>query len=76
MPLQPPEAVQEVALVLLHCKVVCPPDDTLVGLALKLNVGAGVGAAVTVTEADWLTDPPLPVQANAKVVLALSGPTL
>jgi len=49
VPLQPPEAVHEVALVLLHVRVDMPPDATRVGLAVKFTVGAGGG--VTVTEA-------------------------
>jgi hypothetical protein len=40
-PLQPPEAVQEVALVEVHVNVETPPLPTEVGAALKDAVGAG-----------------------------------
>jgi hypothetical protein len=39
-PLQPPVATQEVAFVLLHVKVVLPPEVTVVGLAVIVRVGA------------------------------------
>ena len=42
VPLHPPEAVHEVALVLDQVKVLLAPLDTLFGLALKVTVGAGV----------------------------------
>jgi hypothetical protein len=41
VPLQPPEAVQLVALVELHVSVEVPPLATLVGLALSVTVTAG-----------------------------------
>jgi hypothetical protein len=80
VPAQPPEAVQLVALAELHCNVVCPPEVTLVGLAVKESVGAAAGGgvtgtAVTVTATDWLTEPPAPEQANTKLELADRGPT-
>ena len=59
VPVQLPEAVQEVVLVELHVRLEPLPDTTLVGLALKLTVGAGV---VTVTLADAEPLPPVPVQ--------------
>ncbi len=49
VPVQPPLAVQEVALVLDHVNVELLPDAMVVGLADKVTVG--VGAAVTVTVA-------------------------
>jgi hypothetical protein len=49
VPLQPPEATQEVALVVDHVKVDAAPLLTVVGLALSVTDGAGV---VTVTVAD------------------------
>ncbi len=61
VPVQPPEAVQEVALVELHVRVALLPETTLVGLTLKLTVGAGV---VTVTLADAEPLPPVPVQVS------------
>jgi len=48
VPLQPPEAVHEIALVLLHVNVDAPLDATLVGLAVSFTVVAG---DVTVTVA-------------------------
>jgi len=69
-PLQPPEAVQLVALVELQVSVDVAPLATVVGLADSVTVGAGGGVpAVTVT--DWLVVPPVPVQANVKVVVEL-----
>ncbi len=59
VPVQPPDAVQEVALVELHASVALLPDTTLVGLAVSVTVGAGV---VTVTLADCEALPPVPVQ--------------
>jgi hypothetical protein len=59
VPDQPPEAVQEVALVELQVRVAVPPDAILVGLAVSVTVGAGV---VTVTLADAEPLPPVPVQ--------------
>ena len=59
LPLQSPDAAQEVALVDDHDSVELPPLATLPGLALKLTVSAG---AVTVTVADCAALPPAPVQ--------------
>ncbi len=83
VPLQPPEALQEAAFVVLHCKVVCPPVETLVGVAVRDRVGAGVvgggvtggGAAATVTVNELLTGVAEPWHESANVVLAVSGPT-
>jgi hypothetical protein len=61
VPDQPPVAVQEVALVEDQVSVELLPFATVLGLALKLTVGAG---AVTVTVADWLALPPVPVQVS------------
>jgi hypothetical protein len=59
VPLQPPEAVQEVALVELHERTALPPLATFVGEAVSTAVGKGaiVTAAVAV-----LLLPPGPVQ--------------
>ena len=51
-PVHAPEAVQLVALVLDHVRVEALPAVTVVGLAVRATVGAGVGAGVTVTVAD------------------------
>ena len=63
VPDQPPEAVHEAALVELQLRVELPPNATVVGLALKLTVGAG--DVVTVTVAVWgVLLPPAPVQVS------------
>jgi hypothetical protein len=51
VPLQPPEARQLVALVLDQLRVLEAPLATVVGLAVKVRVGAGLGAPVTVSTA-------------------------
>ncbi len=62
VPDQPPEAVQEVALVELQVSVEVPPEATLVGLAVSETAGDG---AVTVTVADCgALVPPAPVQVS------------
>jgi hypothetical protein len=59
VPDQAPEAVQEVAFVDVQLKVEPLPLATVLGLALKVTVGAG---AVTETVADWVALPPVPEQ--------------
>jgi hypothetical protein len=71
VPVQPPDAVQEVALVEVHVRVALLPDTTVVGLAPKLTVGAGV---VTVTLADAEPLPPVPVQVSVKDCVAVRAP--
>jgi hypothetical protein len=61
VPLQPPDATQDVALVEDQVNIELPPLATVVGLAISMTVGAGV---VTVTVVDWAALPPLPVQVN------------
>ena len=73
VPDQPPEAVQEVALVEDQVRVEAPPLVTEVGFAVSETVGTG-GAAVTVTVADALALPPAPVQVRVKLPLAVSAP--
>ncbi len=64
VPVQPPLAVQEVALVLDQVNVELLPDAMVVGLADKVTVGAGA-AAVTVTVAlAGAVVPPAPVQVS------------
>ena len=48
-PLQPPDAVQAVALLLDQVSVEAAPDFTLLGLALSVTIGA---LLATVTVAD------------------------
>jgi hypothetical protein len=69
LPVQPPDAVQLVALVELQVSVDVAPLATLAGLAVKDSVGAG--ATVTVTLCD--ADPPAPLQVRLKLVLDASG---
>jgi hypothetical protein len=59
VPDQPPEAVQEVALVADQVSVELLPLATVLGLAARVTVGAG---CVTETVADCAALPPLPVQ--------------
>jgi hypothetical protein len=61
LPLQPPEAVQDVAFVDDQDSVELLPLATVLGLAVKLTVGAG---EVTVTVADCAALPPAPVQVS------------
>lgn len=63
-PLQPPDAVQVVALVELQVRVEVPPLATVVGLA----VSVAVGTTLTVTETVAL-EPPAPVQTIENVEL-------
>jgi hypothetical protein len=58
-PDQAPEPVQAVALVADHVSVEAPPEATVLGLAVRLRLGAG---GVTVTVADCVALPPAPVQ--------------
>jgi hypothetical protein len=55
-----PLAVQLVAFVDDHVKVLVPPLAMLVGLAVTVNVGGAATETVTV----WLVVPPVPVQAK------------
>jgi hypothetical protein len=69
----PPEAVHEVALVELQVSVDAPPLAIVVGFAI--SVATGLGATVTVAVAAVLV-PPVPVQVNEYVVLAVKAPVL
>jgi hypothetical protein len=71
LPDQPPEAVHAVALVEDQLKVEAAPLLTVLGVADKLTVGAGL---LTETVADCEALPPLPVQVSAYVALAVSAP--
>jgi hypothetical protein len=59
VPLQPPEAVHEVAFVELQVSVEAPPLATVVGFAVSVTVGAAT--TMTVAPATLLV-PPAPVQ--------------
>jgi hypothetical protein len=58
-PLHAPEAVQEVAFVEVHVSVEVPPMATVCGLAVRLAVGTGTTATVTLAGGE---EPPDPVQ--------------
>jgi hypothetical protein len=75
VPLQPPEAVQDVALVELQVNVEDPPLVVVVGLAVRMAVGTGLVVTVTVAAAGVLV-PPAPVQVNEYVVVAARAPVL
>ena len=61
VPVQPPLAVQDVALVAVQARVALLPFVTVLGLLLKLTVGA---PCLTDTVADCVAVPPVPVQDN------------
>lgn len=61
LPVQPWEAVQEVAFVEDQVSVEAAPLVTVVGLAASETVGAG---EVTDTVAVWVALPPVPVQTS------------
>jgi hypothetical protein len=48
VPVQPPVAVQEVALVELHMSIDALPAGTTVGFALNAAVGSGAATMLTV----------------------------
>jgi hypothetical protein len=75
VPLQPPEALHDVAFVEFHVKVLLLPLLTEVGDADSETVGAGVGA-VTVTDAVRCALPPEPVQLSVYEALAVNAPVL
>ena len=75
VPLQPPDAVHDVALVDDQVNVLLDPLVTEVGDAERLTVGAGV-EAVTDTEALFCVVPPAPEQLSVYVVLVLRPPVL
>jgi hypothetical protein len=70
VPLQPPEAVHDVALVEVQVSVEDPPLATAVGLAISVAVGTGL--TVTVTLAAGLV-PPAPLQVREYVLSAVNA---
>jgi hypothetical protein len=71
VPVQPPDAAQDVVFAETQVKVDASPAIIALGLALIDNVGA---APETVTVADWVALPPGPAQVNVKVSLWVSAP--
>lgn len=74
-PDQPPEAVHDVALVEVQESVEELAEIMEFGLADIVTVGT-VGGDVTVTVADWLPEPPAPVQVIEYVAVAVRLPVL
>jgi hypothetical protein len=75
VPLQPPEATQDVALVELQVSVEAPPLGTFVGFAVNVAVGTGLAFTVTVAETAELV-PPEPAQVREYVVSVVKAPVL
>jgi hypothetical protein len=75
VPLQPPEAVHEVALVEFQVSVEAPPLGTFVGFAVNVAVGAGLAVTLTVAAADALV-PPEPIHVSEYVVSLVKAPVL
>jgi hypothetical protein len=74
-PLQPPDAVHDVAFAEVQVNVLLPPLATLVGDADKETVGVGVDA-VTETVLLACALPPAPLQLSVKLVVVVSAPVL
>lgn len=70
-PLQPPDAVQEVALALDHVSEEEAPDFTVLGVALSVTIGATLD---TVTVADCVAEPPAPEQVSSYSVVLVRAP--
>jgi hypothetical protein len=60
-PCQPPEALHAVAFCEVQLKADTPPLATVAGVAANVTVGA---EEVTMTCADWVAEPPCPVQVS------------
>jgi hypothetical protein len=60
-PDQAPDAEQAVVPAADQVSSEAPPASTLLGLAPSVTIGAG---AETVTVADWVAEPPVPVQVS------------
>jgi hypothetical protein len=62
LPLQEPEAVHDVALVVVQARVELLPEVRVDGLGVMVMVGGG--GAVTVTVVELGAEPPAPVQVS------------
>jgi hypothetical protein len=73
-PVHPPEAVHEVALLVVQVSVEVPPLATLVGFAVSVTPG-GADAAITVTVAVAAAGvvPLAPAQVSVKLVFAVNA---
>jgi hypothetical protein len=63
VPVQPPEAVQEVAFVAVQLSEELPPTTTEVGFAVNVRVGAAATATLTL----FCTLPPVPLHTSVYV---------
>ena len=70
-PLQPPDAAQEVALLLDQVSVEAVPAFTALGAALIATTGALLEIVMV---ADCVADPPAPVQVNSYSVVLVRAP--
>jgi hypothetical protein len=71
LPDQPPEAEHAVAFLVDQVSVEAWPEVTVLGSALSVTAGANPD---TVTVADWVAVPPVPVQVNSYSVVLESAP--
>jgi len=71
VPLQPPDAIHESALVDVHIKVAAPPEATAVGVAVSATIGRGFTVTGAVAAALL---PPGPVQVREKIAFAVNTP--
>jgi hypothetical protein len=71
VPLQPPDALHESALVDVHVKVEAPPETTAVGVAVSATIGSWFTVTGTVATARL---PPGPVQVKEKIAFAVNAP--
>jgi hypothetical protein len=76
VPLQPPEAVHDVALVELQVSVEVAPLAIGLGLAVSAAVGMGLAAVTATVAAAAVLVPPEPVQISEYVVSAVKAPVL
>jgi hypothetical protein len=74
LPDHAPDAVQLVALVVLHVSCDAAPDATLVGAAVNVSVGA-LATAID-TETDFVTEPPAPAHTSVYVFAVVNAPVL
>ena len=73
VPLQPPEAVHDIALVEFHVSVEAPPLVMDAGFAVRVTVAAPDNVTVAVA---IMLAPPAPLQINENDVVAVSAPVL
>jgi hypothetical protein len=71
LPDQAPEALHAVAFCDDQVSVAAAPDLMVLGEALSVTIG---GRALTVTVADWVAEPPSPVQVSSNSVVLPRAP--